>query len=89
MASNGTRLVTDGALGMTACGRELELRQAHTLHLIVKKAVDLSSPLSSSCAPGTAAGDFPGNTTDKVSSRVLEFCLISVICLILMHIGLL
>lgn len=28
MASNGTRLVTDGALGMTACGRELELRHA-------------------------------------------------------------
>lgn len=28
MASNGTRLVTEGALGMTARGRELELRHA-------------------------------------------------------------
>lgn len=45
--------------------------QAHTLHLIVKKAVDVSLPLSSGCAPGTATSYFPGNTTDKVSSLYL------------------
>lgn len=40
------RLVTDGAANMRACARELWLKHAHTLNLVVKKALDQTPELS-------------------------------------------
>ncbi|XP_037637100.1 zinc finger BED domain-containing protein 4-like [Sebastes umbrosus] len=65
-----TCLVTDGAANMIACGRELRLRHticiAHTLNLIVKKALELTPVLSDIRAKARKlVGYFRSSTTAK------------------------
>ncbi|CAJ1052271.1 zinc finger BED domain-containing protein 1 [Xyrichtys novacula] len=66
-----TCMVTDGAPNMVACGRELKLRHhiciAHTLNLIVKKALEQSPVLSGIRAKARKlVGFFRSSTTAKM-----------------------
>ena len=68
-----TCLVRDGAANMAACARELRLKHAicvaHTLNLVVKKALDQTSELSAIRAKSRKiVGYFRSSTTAKVSS---------------------
>lgn len=68
-----TCMVTDGAPNMVACVRELKLRHhiciAHTLNLIVKKALDQNPALSGIRAKARKlVGFFRSSTTAKVWS---------------------
>lgn len=71
-----TCLVTDGAANMGACARELNLRHticvAHTLNLMVKKALDQCPELlhiRTNCRK--IVGYFKSSTTAKVSSLLV------------------
>lgn len=66
-----TCLVTDGAANMAACAREMGVRHAvcvaHTLNLIVKKALDVNEPLSEIRTKSRRiVGYFKSSTTAKV-----------------------
>lgn len=74
-----TCLVTDGAANMGACARELRLKHAicvaHTLNLVVKKALDQIPELSDIRAKSRKiVGYFRSSTTAKVSSVVQCSC---------------
>ncbi|KAI7806093.1 putative zinc finger BED domain-containing protein 6-like [Triplophysa rosa] len=74
ITNNVTCLVTDGAANMIACGRELRLRHtictAHTLNLIVKKALDQTPVLSDIQAKARRlVAYFRSSTTAKVTDR--------------------
>lgn len=73
IASKITCLVTDGTPNMIACGKELRLRHAvciaHTLNVVVKKALDMTPMLSLIRAKARKlVGYFRSSTTAKVSS---------------------
>lgn len=70
-----TCLVTDGAANMGACAKELRLRHtncvAHTLNLLIKKALDQNTVLSDIRAKSRKiVGYFKSSTTAKVSSFI-------------------
>lgn len=72
-----TCLVTDGAANMAACARDLHLRHticvAHTLNLIVKKALAENTELSEirlQCR--RIVGYFKSSTTAKVNSFITQ-----------------
>ncbi|XP_042624981.1 E3 SUMO-protein ligase ZBED1-like isoform X2 [Cyprinus carpio] len=72
-----TCLVTDGAADMIACGRELRLRHtvciAHTLNLIVKKALEQTSALADIRAKARKlVGFFRSSTTAKEKLAQLQ-----------------
>ena len=82
-----TCMVTDGAPNMVACVRELKLRHhiciAHTLNLIVKKALDQQPVLSGIRAKARKlVGFFRSSTTAKVCSFLLfQFLITLIVCL--------
>ncbi|XP_016320206.1 zinc finger BED domain-containing protein 4-like isoform X1 [Sinocyclocheilus anshuiensis] len=77
ITNNVTCLVTDGAANMIACGRELRLRHtvciAHTLNLIVKKALDQTPVLADIRAKARKlVGYFRSSVTAKEKLALLQ-----------------
>ncbi|XP_032428200.1 zinc finger BED domain-containing protein 1-like [Xiphophorus hellerii] len=81
-----TCMVTDGAPNMVACVRELKLRHhicvAHTLNLVVKRALDQHPVLSGLRAKARKLVDyFRSSTTVKVCSFLLFQYIMLIVCL--------
>ncbi|XP_027877762.1 zinc finger BED domain-containing protein 1-like [Xiphophorus couchianus] len=81
-----TCMVTDGAPNMVACVRELKLHHhicvAHTLNLVVKRALDQHPVLSGLRAKARKlVGYFRSSTTTKVCSFLLFQYIMLIVCL--------